>query len=148
MKPNSSEDKLIESTYDLSSQRFYHGSKANLKQRDLIEPGFNSNYGKRKKAKYVYLSATLEAAIWGAELAVGEEPSRIYIVEPTGTFEDDPNLTDKKFPGNPTKSYRSLHPLRVIGEVTDWQGHSPEQIKAMKDHLERLKQLGIEAIED
>jgi hypothetical protein len=90
----------------------------------------------------------LDAAIWGAELALGEGRERIYIVEPTGPFEDDPNLTDKKFPGNPTKSYRSLHPLRVIGEVADWQGHSPEQLKAMNDNLERLKQQGIEAIED
>jgi hypothetical protein len=148
METNKSKDNSRESADEPSSQKFYHGTKVNLKQGDLIAPGFNSNYGKRKKAKYVYLSATLEAAIWGAELAVGEEPGRIYIVEPTGPFEDDPNLTDKKFPGNPTKSYRSLHPLRVIGEVTDWQGHSPEQLKTMKDHLERLKELGIEAIED
>jgi hypothetical protein len=144
MITNRSEDKSI----DLSSQRFYHGTKANLKLGDLIEPGFNSNYGKRKKASYVYLTATLDAAIWGAELALGEGPDRIYIVEPTGLIEDDPNLTDKKFPGNPTKSYRSRNPLRVSGEVTDWQGHTPEQLKAMKENLERLKQLGIEAIED
>jgi len=130
------------------SQQFYHGTKTNLKQGDLIAPGYNSNYGKGKKASYVYLTATLDAAIWGAELAQGEGPGRIYIVEPTGPIEDDPNLTDKKYPGNPTKSYRSIGPLRVSGEVTDWQGHSPEQLKAMKDHLERLKQLGIEAIED
>ena len=136
------------STYDLSSQRFYHGTKANLKPGDLIEPGFNSNYGKRNKASYIYLTATLDAAIWGAELALGEGPSKIYIVEPTGPIEDDPNLTDKKYPGNPTKSYRSRYPLRVSGEVMDWQGHSPEQLNAMKEHLERLKQLGIEAIED
>ena len=148
MKTNRSENKSIEPVCDLSSQRFYHGTKANLKQGDLIEPGFNSNYGKRKKASYVYLTATLDAAVWGVELALGEGPGRIYIVEPTGPIEDDPNLTDKKFPGNPTKSYRSRDPLRVTGEVTDWQGHSPEQLKAMKDHLERLKQLGIEAIED
>jgi rifampin ADP-ribosylating transferase len=133
---------------DLNSQLFYHGTKANLRHGELIEPGYNSNYGKRKKAAYVYLSATLNAAIWGAELAVGEGPGRIYIVEPTGPIEDDPNLTDKKYPGNPTKSYRSRDPLRVTGEVTDWKGHSPEELKAMNDHLERLKQLGIEAIED
>ena len=114
----------------------------------MIEAGFNSNYGQRKKAQYIYLSATLDAATWGAELALGEGPGRIYIVEPTGSIEDDPNLTDKKFPGNPTRSYRSLDPLRVIGELTDWQGHPPEQVKAMKDNLERLKQQGIEAIED
>jgi len=147
MKSNSSEDKSKES-HDLTSQKFYHGSKGNLKHGALIEPGYNSNYGKRKKASYVYLSATLDAAIWGAELALGKGPGRIYIVEPTGPIEDDPNLTDMKFPGNPTKSYRSRSALRVTGEVTDWQGHSPEQLTAMKEHLERLKQLGIEAIED
>ena len=141
-------DKSIETSNDLNSEKFYHGTKANLKQGDLIEPGFNSNYGQRNKAKYVYLTATLDAAIWGAELSLGEGVGRIYIVEPIGPFEDDPNLTDKKFPGNPTKSYRTKNPLLVIGEVTDWQGHSPEQLKAMKDGIERAKQLGIEAIED
>jgi len=133
---------------DMSSQKFYHGTKADLKPGDLIEPGFNSNYGNRKKASFIYLTATMDAAIWGAELAFGEGAGRIYIVEPTGPIEDDPNLTDKKFPGNPTKSYRSKSPLRVSGEVTEWQGHTQEQLKTMKDHLERLKQLGIEAIED
>lgn len=127
---------------------YYHGTKADLKTGDLIEIGFSSNYGTQRKAKYIYLSATLEAATWGAELAFGDGKERIYIVEPTGPIEDDPNLTDKKFPGNPTKSYRSLHPFKVVGEVTDWQGHSPEQLKTMKDHLEKLKQQGIEAIED
>ncbi len=133
---------------DLSSQRFYHGTKADLKPGNLIEPGYNSNYGKMKKAAYVYLTATLDAATWGAELALCEGPGRIYMVEPTGPIEDDPNLTDKKYPGNPTKSYRSRDPLRVTGEATDWQGHSPEEIKAMKDNLERLRRLGVEAIED
>ncbi|HNG94696.1 MAG TPA: NAD(+)--rifampin ADP-ribosyltransferase, partial [Acidobacteriota bacterium] len=112
------------------------------------EPGYASNYGKRKQAAFVYLTATLDAAIWGAELAVGAGPGRIYIVEPTGSIEDDPNLTNKRFPGNPTKSYRSRNPFRVIGEVTDWQGHSPDQLKEMHDHLENLKQRGIEAIEE
>lgn len=133
---------------DPSSQTFYHGTKAELKLGDLIAPGYSSNYGTRKKANYVYLSATLEAATWGAELAFGEGSGRIYIVEATGPIADDPNLTDKKFPGNPTKSYRSQAPLRITGEVTHWKGHSPEQLKVMKDHLERLKQQGIEAIED
>jgi hypothetical protein len=130
------------------SQPLYHGTKADLKAGDSIAPGFNSNYGKRKEAAYVYLTATLDAATWGAELAVGEGPGRIYIVEPTGPIEDDPNLTDKRFPGNPTKSYRSRSPLRVTGEVTDWKGHSPEELKHMKDALDRLRQLGVEAIED
>src|SRR6188508_2352757 len=108
----------------MNSEKLYHGTKANLKLGDLIAPGFSSNYGQRKQAKYVYLAATLEAAVWGAELAMGEGPGRIYIVEPTGPIEDDPNLTDKKYPGNPTKSYRSRDPIRVVGEVTGWQGHS------------------------
>ncbi|MBE9159496.1 NAD(+)--rifampin ADP-ribosyltransferase [Nodosilinea sp. LEGE 06152] len=133
---------------DLSSPQFYHGTKADLKPGDLIGTGHSSNYGRRKTAAYVYLTATLDAAIWGAELALGEGPGRIYLVEPTGPIADDPNLTDKKYPGNPTKSYRSRDPLRVVGEVTDWQGHPPEVLKAMQDNLERLKQLGIEAIED
>ena len=130
------------------AQPFYHGTKADLKAGDLIGPGFASNFGKRKKAAYVYLTATLGAAIWGAELASGEGRGRIYIVEPTGPFEDDPNLTDKKFPGNPTKSYRTRDPLRIVGEVADWQGHPPGQLKAMKDRVAHLARLGVEAIED
>ncbi len=129
-------------------ETFYHGTKASLKQGDLIEPGFKSNFGHRNKAKYVYLTATLDAAIWGAELALGEGKGRIYIVEPTGHIEDDPNLTDKKYPGNPTKSYRTTSPLLVTGEVNDWKGHSPEQLKAMQEGLKKLKELGISAIED
>lgn len=148
MKTNRITNQSGEPINDLGSQTFYHGTKANLEPGDLIEPGFNSNYGQRKKATYIYLTATLEAATWGAELAVGEGQSRIYNVEPTGPIEDDPNLTDKKYPGNPTKSYRSLDPLRVIAEVMEWKGHSTEQLTAMKEHLERLKELGIEAIED
>jgi rifampin ADP-ribosylating transferase len=128
--------------------RYYHGTKADLKIGDLIAPGYSSNYGTRKQANFVYLSATLDAAIWGAELAVGEGRGRIYIVEPTGSIEDDPNLTNKRFPGNPTKSYRSRDAFRVIGEVTEWQGHSPDRIKEMRDHLEALKQRGVEAIEE
>lgn len=125
---------------------FYHGTKADLKEGDLLEPNYSSNYGERKKANYVYLTATLDAAAWGAELAVGDRPGRIYQVEPTGPIEDDPNLTDKKFPGNPTKSYRTKQSLRVVGEVLDWKGHSPEELQNMRDHLAELKRLGIEAI--
>lgn len=126
---------------------FYHGTRADLKQGDLIRAGYNSNFGARKLASWVYLTATLDAAIWGAELAAGDGRQRIYIVEPTGAIEDDPNLTDKKFPGNPTQSYRSREPLRITGEVAEWQGHSPERLKEMKDNLERLKAQGIEAID-
>ncbi|WP_332854181.1 NAD(+)--rifampin ADP-ribosyltransferase [Duganella sp. S19_KUP01_CR8] len=133
---------------DLTAQQLYHGTRADLKTGDLIEPGYSSNYGSRRKANHVYLSATLEAATWGAELAQGDAPGRIYIVEPTGPIADDPNLTDKKFPGNPTKSYRSREPLRVIGEVKDWQGHAPEVLQAMKDHVEKIRLQGIEAVDD
>lgn len=141
-------DEPMAASDDPTSPRYYHGTKADLKPGDLIQPGYNSNFGSRKTARYVYLTATLNAAVWGAELAVGEGRGRIYVVEPTGPIEDDPNLTDKKFPGNPTKSYRTRDPLHVIGEVTEWKGHSPKELKEMKDHIERLRELGIEAIED
>ena len=127
---------------------FFHGTKANLRNGDFIGPGYTSNYGQRAKAAYVYLTGTLNAAIWGAELAMGEGPGRIYVVEATGPIEDDPNLTDKKYPGNPTLSYRSKDPLRVIGEVIEWQGHPAEELKKMKDGVERARQLGVEALED
>ena len=129
-------------------QTYYHGTKVDLGIGDMIEPGRVSNYGKRNPAKFVYLSATLDAAIWGAELAVGEGRGRIYIVEPTGSIEDDPNVTDKRFPGNPTKSYRSARPFRVVGEVVEWEGHSPERLKQMREHVEMLRLAGVEAIED
>jgi rifampin ADP-ribosylating transferase len=129
-------------------ERFYHGTKADLKIGDLIEPGRTANFGKLDRTTtFVYLTGTLDAATWGAELALGERRGRIYIVEPTGVIEDDPNLTNKKFPGNPTKSYRSREPLRVIGEIVDWQGHSPAELKAMKDGLERLREQGVEPID-
>jgi len=130
------------------STSYYHGTKVDLDVGDLIEPGRISNYGKRNAAKFVYLSATLDAAIWGAELAVGDGRGRVYIVEPTGPIEDDPNLTDKRFPGNPTKSYRSAQPFRVVGEVVEWEGHAPEPLKEMREHLERLRLAGVEAIEE
>jgi hypothetical protein len=128
-------------TDDPDPQRFYHGTRADLKPGDLIEPGYTSNFGKRKRAGYVYLTGTLDAAAWGAELALGEGPGRIYVVEPTGPIMDDPNLTDKKYPGNPTESYRSGEPLRVTGEVAEWQGHSAEAVTAMKDAIKGLEPL-------
>jgi Rifampin ADP-ribosyl transferase len=127
---------------------FYHGTKAELKPGDLLEPGYRSNFGERRRANYIYLTATLDAATWGTELAVGEGPGRIYRVEPTGPIEDDPNLTDKKFPGNPTRSYRTRQPLRVVDEILDWEPHSPEVLQAMQNHLAELKRLGVEAIND
>lgn len=127
---------------------FYHGTKAELKAGDLLEAGYISNYGSRGKSNFIYLTATLDAAIWGAELALGNGKERIYLVEPTGEIENDPNLTDKKFPGNPTRSYRTRQPLLVVGEVLDWEGHSPDVLQHMKDHLENLKKQGIEAINE
>ena len=97
---------------------------------------------------YVYFTATLDAAVWGAELAAGEGRGRIYLVEPMGEFEDDPNLTDKKFPGNPTQSFRSREPLRIVDELVDWVGHSPEQLEAMRAALDSLRQEGRAEIED
>ncbi|HET6941520.1 MAG TPA: NAD(+)--rifampin ADP-ribosyltransferase [Sphingomicrobium sp.] len=124
---------------------FYHGTKADLEVGDLIRPGFGSNFVERA-LKHIYFSATLDAAAWGAELASGEGGGRIYIVEPTGPFEDDPNLTDKKFPGNMTASYRSLDPLRVAGEIEEWVGHSPERLQEMRDNLARLNRDGTAKI--
>lgn len=135
-------------TNERGEEGFLHGTKADLKVGDLIEPGYSSNYGRRDTAAFVYFTATLDAATWGAELALGDGCGRIYIVEPTGPFEDDPNLTDKKFSGNPTRSYRTKHPLRVVGELVNWTGHAPEQIQAMKDGLARLAAQGVEAINE
>lgn len=132
-----------------SAPIYYHGTKADLAVGDLIEAGFSANFGSRRKAKFVYLSALLEPAVWGAELAVGDGPGRIYIVEPVGDIEDDPNLTDKRFPGNPTRSYRSRQPFRVVAEVLGWVGHPVEQLREMRENLEELKRQGIaDAIED
>lgn len=145
MKQDKENQKTVQSPF---AQTYFHGTKADLNIGDTIEPGYNSNYGQRKNAKYIFMTATLDAAIWGAELALGEGRERIYLVEPTGEIEDDPDLTDQKFPGNPTKSYRSVHPFKVVGEITIWQGHPPEQVKAMKGHLEQLKDQGIDSLND
>ena len=124
---------------------FYHGTKADLQVGDLLEAGFGSNFVERG-LKHIYFTATPEAATWGAELAKGEARGRIYTVEPTGAFEDDPNLTDQKFPGNMTASYRSLHPIRVTGEVKDWVGHSLEQLEHMRSSLARMNEEGTATI--
>ena len=130
------------------AQTYFHGTKADLKVGDLITVGYNSNYGQKKNAKYIFLTATLDAAIWGAELSWGEGRERIYLVEPTGALENDPDLTDKKFPGNPTQSYRSTQPFRVVGEVSLWQGHPAEQVQAMKEALEKLNKQGIRSLNE
>jgi rifampin ADP-ribosylating transferase len=125
-----------------------HGTKADLAVGDLLVPGRRSNYGGGRAANHVYLTETLDAAAWGAELAVGEGRGRIYIVEPVGAVEDDPNVTDRKFPGNPTRSYRTKDPVTVVGELEDWVGHTPEQQQAMRDGLADLERRGQVFIDD
>ncbi|RZT08625.1 rifampin ADP-ribosylating transferase [Duganella sp. CF402] len=131
---------------------FYHGTKYDLKVGDLLVPGFASNFEAGRISNNVYFSALLEPAVWGAELATAlagmEERGRIYIVEATGPFEDDPNLTNKRFAGNPTQSYRTRHPLKIVGEVQDWQGHPPEVLQLMLDSLKEKMRNGLAAIED
>jgi rifampin ADP-ribosylating transferase len=127
---------------------YLHGTKANLEVDEMLVPGRESNFEEGRVMTYVYFTATLDAAVWGAELAAGAARERIYIVEPTGAFEDDPNVTDKRFPGNPTQSFRSREPLRVVGELNDWVGHSPDKLQAMRDGLDALKRQGLAQIED
>ncbi len=124
---------------------YLHGTKADLRVGELLLAGFESNFEAGRVMNYVYFTETLDAATWGAELAAGDGLGRIYIVEPTGEFEDDPNVTDKKFPGNPTHSFRSREPLRVVGELLDWIGHTPEKLQAMRDAVQRV---GTGQIED
>jgi hypothetical protein len=134
---------------EVTAWNLYHGTRADLKPGDLIEPGHAANFGDTARvANHVYFARTLDAATWGAELATGDGPGRIYVVEPTGAVEDDPNLTNTKFRGNPTKSFRSASPVRVVREVLDWKEHSPEALRAMKDGLDRLSRLGIATIDD
>lgn len=128
-------------------QGFFHGTKADLGVGDELVPGRRSNFGSGDALSWIYFTGTLEAAIWGAELAVGEGRERIYVVEATGPFEDDPNLTNKKFPGNPTRSYRSREPLRIVAEVVRWRAHPIEQVQAMRGGVARLLAEGAEIID-
>ena len=125
-----------------------HGTKADLSVGDLLLPGRASNYETGRVSNHVYVTRTLDAAAWGAELAAGDGPCRIYFVEPVGELEDDPNVTDKKLPGNPTHSYRTREPVRIVGELTDWVGHSPEKLQTMLDGIKGLMQQGSAQIED
>jgi rifampin ADP-ribosylating transferase len=125
-----------------------HGTKADLSVGDLLVPGRQSNYEAGRVMNHVYVTRTLDAAAWGAELAVGEGRGRIYVVEPEGEIEDDPNVTDKKLPGNPTHSFRTREPVKIVGEIADWVGHSPEQLQAMRDGLAELKRQGRAVIHD
>lgn len=131
---------------------FYHGTKSVLKMGDELTPGLGSNFQEARVSNNIYFTARLDTAAWGAELATAlagsEERGRIYVVEPLGSFEDDPNVTNKRFPGNPTESYRTRERLRVVGEVEDWEGHSPEVLRGMLDHLAQLREQGLDIIED
>jgi rifampin ADP-ribosylating transferase len=129
------------------AQTYFHGTKADLNIGDFIQVGYQCNY-EDKKLRHIYVTSTLHTAILGAELALGNGRERIYLVEATGALEDDPNVTDKKFPGNPTMSYRSQYPFRIVGEVTRWQGHTPEEIETFKNGLRKLREQGSGAIID
>lgn len=126
---------------------FFHGTKADLDIGDLIVTGKKKNYKDDRISEYVYFAGTLDAAIWGAELSEGDGRERIYVVEPTGDYEDDPNVTDRKFPGNPTKSYRSRQPLKIVAEVARWEGHSQELLENMLENLKKLSEAGVRAID-
>jgi hypothetical protein len=131
---------------------FYHGTKSVLEVGDRLVPGQGSNYHEGRSSNHIYFSAVLETAVWGAELATAlagnGERGHIYVVEPTGPFEDDPNVTNKRFPGNITQSYRTRHPLRIVDEVQTWEGHSPEVLNGMLDNIARLREQGLDVIED
>jgi hypothetical protein len=131
---------------------FFHGTKSSLSVGDELVAGYGSNFQAGRVSNNIYFTALVDTAVWGAELATalaGEgERGHIYVVEPLGPFEDDPNVTDKRFPGNVTQSYRTRHSLRIVGEVDDWQGHDPEVLKGMLDHLALLREQGLDVIED
>ncbi|MDR6781869.1 hypothetical protein ABIE26_001642 [Pedobacter africanus] len=119
---------------------FYHGTKADLKIGDLLTAGYKSNYHPEVVMNHIYFTALKNGAGLAAELAKGEGEGRVYIVEPMGSFENDPNVTDKKFPGNPTRSFRSAAPLKIVGEVTDWERLTPEQLREWREKLSKLRQ--------
>ncbi|MFV0460034.1 MAG: NAD(+)--rifampin ADP-ribosyltransferase [Actinomycetales bacterium] len=127
---------------------FFHGTRADLRPGDLLTPGRRSNYGTRRIAKHIYLTASQAGAPLAAELAHGDGPPRVYQVEPLGVIEDDPNVTDKRFPGNPTRSYRTIEPLRVVAEVVDWQPPPADLVRGMRARMAELAELGIEAMDD
>jgi rifampin ADP-ribosylating transferase len=131
---------------------FFHGTRTAFDVGDLVAAGYPSNYHQGRRSNYIYFSALLEPAAWAAELtsalAGGTDRGHIYVVEPTGPFEDDPNVTNKKFAGNVTRSYRTRHPMRVSAEVPSWKGHSAEVLQGMLDNIARLRAQGLDVIED
>jgi Rifampin ADP-ribosyl transferase len=118
---------------------FFHGTKADLRVDELLTAGFRSNYRPEIVMNHIYFTALRDGAGLAAELAAGDAAPRVYAVEPTGAFEDDPNVTDKKFPGNPTRSYRSRDPLRILGEVTDWTRLTPGALQGWRDRLAAIR---------
>ena len=126
---------------------WFHGTNVTLSPGEVLEVGYPSNYCAGKQAGWVYLTGRLDIAVLAAELALGEPAPRVYVVEPLGSFEDDPNVTDKRFPGNPTRSFRSREGLRVVGEVLGWQPTPPERLAAMRATVERMRAAGIEALD-
>ena len=131
---------------------FYHGTRSALRAGTELVPGYGSHFQQGRVSHHIYFTLLVETAAWGAELASalagGGERGHLYVVEPSGPFEDDPNVTNKRFPGNPTQSYRTRHPLRVVAELESWQGHAPEVLKGMLDHLAQLREQGLDVIED
>ncbi|WP_041574270.1 NAD(+)--rifampin ADP-ribosyltransferase [Cellulomonas gilvus] len=131
---------------------FFHGTRNALPAGTELVPGHGSNYQDGRVSRNIYFSALVETAAWGAELAAalryGEGRGYVYVVEPLGPFEDDPNVTDKRFPGNPTQSYRTRHPLRIVAELEEWEGHAPDVLQGMLDSLARLRAQGLDVIED
>ena len=134
-----SKNDTTKKTSSLDDGPFYHGTKADLKPGDLLTAGFNSNYRPEVTMNHIYFTALANGAGLAAELAGGDRRPRVYIVEPMGEFENDPNVTDKKFPGNPTRSYRSREPLRVVGEVTGWVRLTPEELQDWRNRLADIK---------
>lgn len=132
----------------LDNGPFFHGTKAQLTIGASLEPGYSSNFEAGRISNYIYFTATLDAAKWGAELALGKQKERIFLVEPLGEFENDPNLTDKRFPGNPTRSYRSSSPIKIVAELGSWERHTQAEIDTMLSHLKKLRETGKGEIED
>lgn len=153
--PDEHDGAYVGVTYDRCAHvtgPFFHGTKSALAIGDELVAGYQSNFHEGRISNNIYFSALVDTAAWGAELATAlagsGERGRIYVVEPLGPFEDDPNVTNKRFPGNPTQSYRTRHPLRVVAEVADWPGHDPEVIRDMLDRLAVLREQGLDVIED
>lgn len=138
----------MSATATVFRQSFLHGTRADLKAGDLLVTGYPSNFQTDRPLSWVYFTGTLDTAAWGAELAAGDARVRIYLVEPTGDFVDDPNVTDKRFPGNPTLSYRTQHPVRILGEVVGWTGHPAEVVEQRRHDLAKMRAEGTDLIID